>query len=130
MKTCIDYKEEILKCIQHIKESNYQERYNKNDDYELESMWYSYKEEGYSYFYVTIDSKMYCIAPWSNDIDFVLTNLDSITYVIKDDREDTVVGNIEDFLNSVNPDLLICDYTRYVRSVGGVFTKEEILKMT
>ena len=127
MKTCFDYKEEILKCIRHIKESNYLEIYNKNDDYELESMWYAYKDAGYSYFYVTIDSKLYCVAPWSDDIDFVLTNIDSITYVLKNDCEDTVVGNIENFLNEVKPVLLICDYTRYVESVNGVFTRDDIL---
>ena len=127
MKTCKDYKQEILDCIEHIKTTNYREKYDTEDDFELEDMWYEYKSSGFSYFLVTINNKLYYIAPWENtDLDFVKDNIDSITYVLKDALEDTVVGNVEDFTENISKDLLGSDYLRYVERVNGIFTEEEI----
>lgn len=128
MKTCNDYKQEMLECIDYIRKSGYSRRYNFADDYEKESAWYEYKDNGYSCYMVTINSKLYSITPWSGeDIDFILDSINNITYVNKDEKEDTVVGNIDEFIETVNSDLLTCDYTRYVETCNGCFTKQNIL---
>lgn len=129
MKTIIEYKDEVIRSIEFLLNKRY---FNLNQDDEelMEHVYHEYRNYEVPDFVVKLD-KLYNINIWSseNDLRYILNNIDSITYVQKNSigiLEDTIVGNISEFVNSLKCNITDYNYMNIIEETNANITKNEI----
>ncbi len=132
MKKPIEYKDEILKSIDYLLSRRYFDL-DQGDEVLFERLYHEHRVySDCSDFVVRIkDGGYYHIHVWTseNDLNFVKDNIDNVDYVRMDTigaLEDTIVGDIYAFMDSINSECSEYHYANEVDVREATITREEI----
>ena len=132
MKSPMEYREEILKSVQFLLSKRFFDRDTDNEEL-FEELYRRNRRFGLNDFVVHIKDSYYCyINIWSseNDLKLVADNVNNLDYVRKDGigvLEDTIVGNIPEFLESLDGICLDYHYMNLVDENLGNVNKDCII---
>ena len=133
MKKPIEYKDEILKSIEYLLSRRYFDL-DQGDEVLFERLYHEHRVySDCSDFVVRIkDGGYYHIHVWTseNDLNFVKDNIDNVDYVRMDNigaLEDTIVGDIYAFIDSIDSDFSEYHYSKAVDDLEANITKDQII---
>jgi hypothetical protein len=122
-----EYLRNIKAGIEYLLNEKYWEK-NIEDDYDWENEFYIYGQN-HSCWNISIYSKYFTLDPQTNekDIKKILKHIEDISYVMKDSTWDTVVGDIDEFCDSLNrQDITSMNYVHLAEEFCGCFNVDLI----